>query len=168
MDSPALQLYHADATLVEALPVRGVGWVLRWAAAAAVIAFTLALSAAFALQLSAEATLRRAAAAGLREAALPRATSESVVSVVRRQLAARPKLMRGVQLQLTSAGVPIRGVISSGDTSQLSLTLTVPASAALPRSLALFTGDSTIRVQAGAEASAAIRPAARFAAPLSP
>jgi hypothetical protein len=150
------------------LPVRGVGWVLRWAAAIAVFAITLALIAAFAFQLSAEATLRRAAAAGLREAALPRATSASVAAVVRRQLAARPRLMRGIQLQLASDGVPIRGVISSRGMSQLSLTLTVPASAALPSSLALFAGDSAIRVQAGVEAPPTLRPAARLAAPLSP
>jgi hypothetical protein len=168
MDSPALHLYHADARVVGELPTRGVGWVLRWAAASAVFVLTLALIAAFAFQLSAEAVMRRAASAGLREAALPRATSGSVAAVVRRQLAARPKLMRGAQLQLEANGVPIRGVIPRSEASQLSLSLTVPASNALPRSLAPLVGDSTIRVQAEAAASPAIRPAARFAVPLSP
>jgi hypothetical protein len=168
MDSPALQLYYGDVRVVGELPTRGVGWVLRWAAAYAVFVVTLALIAAFALQLSAEADLRRAAAAGLREAALPRATYESVVAVVRRQLAARPRLMRGFQLQLAADGASIRGLIPANSASQLSLTLTVPASNALPRLLAPFVGDSTIRVQAGAHESAVTSPTARFAAPLSP
>jgi hypothetical protein len=76
--------------------------------------------------------------------------------------------MRGIQLQIAADGIPIRGVIPAGSESQLSMTLTVPASNALPRLLAPLVGDSTIRVQAGAHESAVASHAARFATQLSP
>jgi len=147
MDSPALQLDRGDAAVVEQLPMRGVGWVLRWAAALTMLAFSVLVFAAFAFQLSAEAALRQAAAAGLREAALPRSTSASVAVVVRRQLAARPRLLRATQMQLLSNGVPIRGPIRSLSSARISLSLTAPTVDVLPSSLAVLAGDSQIRVQ---------------------
>lgn len=147
MDSPALQLYRGDAAMVDNLPDRGVGWVLRWAAAIAVLAFATVVIASFALQLSAEATLRRAAAAGLREASLPRSTSDSIAAVVRQQLSARPQLMRAMRLQFAANGVPIRGPFHNASGEQLALSLAVPTVEVLPRWLKLLAGDSVIRIQ---------------------
>lgn len=147
MDSQALQLYRGDSLSEHRLPVRGIGWVLRWAAAIAVLAFTILVLVAFAYQLSAEAALRRAAAAGMREAALPRSTSDSVAAVVRQQLSGRPQLQRALQLQLAAGGVPIRGPIEMSKVSPLSLSLAVPTANALPRPLGALAGDSLLRVR---------------------
>lgn len=148
MDSPSLQLYLGDTVITDGLPKRGVSWVLRWAAAIAVLAFTMVIIAAFGFQLAAESALRRAANAGLREAALPRSTSESVAVVVRQRLSAHPRLQRALHLQLAAHGSPVHGLIHAEQDERLSLSLTVPTSAAMPRWLRLFAGDSALRVQA--------------------
>ena len=66
--------------------VRGVGWVLRWAAAIAVFGVAGIVLLDFACRLGAEQALARAATAGLREASLPRATSRSVEQSIRGEL----------------------------------------------------------------------------------
>ncbi|MGE3641065.1 MAG: hypothetical protein AB7G28_21095 [Pirellulales bacterium] len=148
MDAPAFHIYRGDTATAQHLPLRGIGWVLRWAAAMAVFGFTLLVLAAFAFQLSAEQALRTAARAGLREAGLPRSTRESVAAVIRQHLAARPRLMRATQLQLHVNGSPVVGPVAHDTDKRLSLSLSAPASLAVPRWLSLFSGDSTIRAQA--------------------
>lgn len=146
MDPPALQIYRADTATVEGLPVRGIGWVLRWAAVIAVFGGTLLVLTAFACQLSAEQALRQAARAGLREATLPRSTAESVAAVVRSHLSMRPRLQRASQQQLTANGVPVVGPVRVDAGTILCLSISVPASRALPRWLAPVAGNSPLRV----------------------
>ena len=76
MDAPALHLFTVSERAIDELPVRGVGWVVRWAATLVVLCVSAAILTAFAYQLIAEQALVRAATAGLREAAC-RARHES-------------------------------------------------------------------------------------------
>src|SRR5437764_1142099 len=61
---------------------RGVGWVLAWAGALAVLATGAGVLTEFAYVLAAERTLSVAARAGAMEATLPRATYQSVTAAV--------------------------------------------------------------------------------------
>ncbi len=138
MDAPALQLFRGDNGAGEPLPVRGVGWVLAWAAALAVLGVSLVILAAFAYQLSAEQALARAATAGLREATLPRATSRSVAAVVQHQLANHFALQRATTIRLERNGSPVKGAIRPQIGDQFSVALSAPARAALPGWLGVF------------------------------
>jgi hypothetical protein len=129
MDASALHVFSGDENLVTPLPVRGVGWVLRWAVTLAILAASGAILLGFGYQIAAERTLARAAAAGLREAALPRATHESIAAVVRRRLAETLALDRATRVQLAN---------SNGETS---IGLAVPVSAVLPRWMSVVTGS---------------------------
>ena len=139
MDAPALELFRGDECPFEVpaknLPVRGVGWVLQWAATLAVLYVSAVILTAFAYQLAAEQALARAAAAGLREAALPRATSRSVDAVVRHQLASHFALDRATTISLERNGSPVKGVVGPRPGDQLSIALSAPSGAALPRLL---------------------------------
>src|SRR3972149_1143722 len=104
MGAPTFELFRGDDCRCQPVPVRGVGWVLRWAAALTVLAASAAILLAFAYQLAAERALAGAAAAGLREASLPRATSGSVEAVVRRQLAGRFDVHRATTVELLQNG----------------------------------------------------------------
>jgi hypothetical protein len=126
MNTPALLLFHGDDCAGndcagDALPVRGVGWVLRWAVVTAVLAVSAMVLTAFAYQLAAEQALARAAQAGLREAALPRATNASVEAAVRRRLADSSAFERATQVRLAKVG------------DRTSVSLSVPSAAVLPR-----------------------------------
>ncbi|MEX2091285.1 MAG: hypothetical protein WD971_01345 [Pirellulales bacterium] len=138
MDAPALQLFRGDACAGEPLPVRGVGWVLRWAMVLAVLAVSAVILMAFAYQLSAEQALARAATAGLREATLPRATSGSVEAVVQHQLANHFALQRATTIRLERNGSPVKGVVCPQLGDQFSVALSAPARAALPDWLSAF------------------------------
>jgi hypothetical protein len=112
--------------------VRGVGWVLRWAAALAVLGVSAAVLLAFAYQLAAERAMSRAAAAGIREAALPRATSRSVDAAVRRQLANHLDLDRATEIAVERNGWLVRGAVRPRTCGRVAVTLSAPAAAALP------------------------------------
>jgi hypothetical protein len=143
MDASALHVFSGDENLVAPLAVRGVGWVLRWAVTLAILAVSGAILLGFGYQLAAERALARAAAAGLREAALPRATHESVVAVVRRRLAETLALDRATRVQLTSSD------------GQRSIGLAVPVSAVLPRWMSVVMAGELgeIRVRSSQPAS---------------
>ncbi len=117
--------------------MRGVGWVLRWAATLAVLAVSAVILLTFAYQLAAERTLARAAAAGLREATLPRANSRSVETVVRHHLVGCFDLHRATTIELQQNGSPVKGVVRPQSGDQLSLTLSVSPAASLPRWLSI-------------------------------
>jgi len=119
--------------------VRGVGWVLRWAAALAVLSASATILVAFGYELAAERTLAQAAAAGIREAALPRATGRSVERAVRRQLASFLDLDRMTKITLERNGWVVRGAIQRQAGDLVSLTLSAPGDAALPRWLHVLT-----------------------------
>jgi hypothetical protein len=147
MDSPGLTIYRQDSIALDTLPVRGVGWVLKWAGTIGVLLLSTTILASFAFQLAAERTLANAAAAGLREAALPRATSESVAAVVRQQLGSGGILVRATKLQLEQNGQPLRGVIRPKSGDQFAISLSVPARAIMPRWLPMHAWLSSGVVQ---------------------
>ena len=130
MDAPALYVFSGDEICARPLPVRGVGWVLRWAATLMVLAAAAVILVVFGYQLAAERALARAATAGLREAALPRATNDSVEAVVRRRLAGTLALDRATRIDLTNAG------------GRRSIGLAVPMDVVLPRWLSLVAGKN--------------------------
>jgi hypothetical protein len=165
MDAPALQLFRGDDCKREPLPVRGVGWVLRWAATLAVLAVSAVILLTFVYQLAGERTLARAASAGLREAALPRATSRSVETVVRHHLAGRFDLHRATTIELQQNGSPVKGVVRPQSGDQLLLTLAAPARAALPawlRALVPWQAHAAIATQIERRSTSSSRPARPF------
>jgi len=121
MDVPALQLFPIEAESDEPLPVRGIGWVLGWAAVLAVLTVSAAILTAFAYQFAAERALARAATAGFREATLPRATNRSIEAATRRRLADSFAVDRAVSMSVAKAG------------DRISLALAVPLDHVLPR-----------------------------------
>jgi hypothetical protein len=133
MEASSLQLFCHEPCGVEVLPVRGVRWVLGWAAALVTLLVAIAILSAFAYQLAAEQALTRAAVSGIREAALPRATSESIEAVIQQQLANHSALGRGTKVSITLNGSPARGEICLRAGDRLSVALSVPAIAAFPR-----------------------------------
>jgi hypothetical protein len=131
--------------------MRGIGWVLRWAAAVAVLCFTGGLLAEFAYSLAAELTLARAARAGALEASLPRATLQSVYDTVERRLAERTSLAQHLTLAVQRNGAAVSGAVKTAGGDQMSVTLAVPVHAVLPRWLCPFslrTSTSQIEVRA--------------------
>jgi len=133
MDAPALHLLSASELAIDSLPVRGVGWVLRWATTLAVLCVSATILTAFAYQLAAEQALVRAATAGLREAACERATSRTVDAVVRQQLASHFDVSGATTVFLERNGSPVMGFVAPRSGDQLSISLSVPVEAALPR-----------------------------------
>lgn len=132
--------------------VRGVGWVLCWAAAMAILSWASLTLVAFAYQMAAERTLTEAAQAGIREAALPRATHRSVTESVRRRLAASTSLDRSTTIRIERNGWLVRGLIRPNGGDQLTVTLRASFDAALPRWLTALTpwqrpGEITVRVE---------------------
>jgi hypothetical protein len=112
--------------------------VLRWAATLAVLGMSAVILLAFAYQLAAERALAEAAAAGLREATLPRATSRSVENTVRRHLTRLLALDRATTVLLEHNGAPRKGAVRPQSGDQLSLTLSAPTAAVLPRWLPIL------------------------------
>lgn len=112
--------------------VRGIGWVLKWAAAVCVLSATAIILLSFAYRLAAERALAEAATIGLRAAALPRATTRSVEQSIHRELAKYIGSEGGVSVALQSAGKPVKGAIDHRSSGQLSVTLSAPLAASLP------------------------------------
>jgi hypothetical protein len=133
MESRGLTIYCEEPIACDVLPVRGVGWVLKWAGTIAVLVLAATILASFAFLLAAERVLANAAAAGLREAALPRATSESVAAVIRQQLCNGGILARATKMRLEQNGQPMRGVVRPKSGDQLAIALSIPTGAIVPR-----------------------------------
>jgi hypothetical protein len=107
-------------------PVRGIGWVLKWAAAICVLVASATFVLSFAYRLAAERALNEAAAIGLRAATLPRATKRTVEQAVKLELAKCTGSDRGISVSLQSAGKPVQGAIDHRRFGQLSVTLSAP------------------------------------------
>jgi hypothetical protein len=147
MGASALQVYGSEtATRIE-LPVRGVAWVLRWAAVVTVLSYSAIVLAAFSYHVSAEHALHQATKIGLREAALPWATSESVETVIRQQLSARHPGLRAASLQLTAGGRRLHGPLRFNEGERLAVSLSVATADFVPRWLTLLTGESVVVVR---------------------
>jgi hypothetical protein len=121
-----------DAAKLVDKNVRGIGWVLRWAAAILVLGITGIVLLDFAYRISAEQALVRAAAAGIREAAMPRATSHTIEQSIRRELGGCYLLGGKTSVALQSAGRPVKGSIAGKTGGGFTITLSAPVDAALP------------------------------------
>jgi hypothetical protein len=142
---------QASCDLPTSIPIRGVGWVLRWAAAFGVLWFAGCVLTEFACCLAAERTLGRAARAGALEATLPRANYQSVVDTVTRRLANRVALSEKLALVVHRNGAAVGGALRTVGGDRIAVTLTVPARAVAPNwlsVLSLRTGESQIEVRA--------------------
>jgi hypothetical protein len=130
---------------------RGVGWVLRWAAAIAVLWVAGCVLVEFAYCLAAEHTLTRAARAGALEATLPRASFRSVGDSVERRLVQRASWTERLTLSVHRNGAAIGGAIQAAGGDRMGVTLAVPVRAVVPpwlSSISLRTGLSQIEVRA--------------------
>jgi hypothetical protein len=111
---------------------RGILWVLRWAAALAVLSFSCGVLTEFAFCLAAEHTVNRAARAGALEATLPRATSKSIAESVMRCLAGYHNASRQTRLVIEQNGKPILGRLIVQPNDRISVHVAVPGNAVLP------------------------------------
>ena len=111
---------------------RGVGWVLQWAAAVAVLGFAASVLTEFAYLASAERSLNLAARAGVVEATLPRATVQSVTAVVERRLASYPQLNGQLQLSVLQNDTPVDQRLRVRDGDRVVITLSAPTSSLGP------------------------------------
>jgi hypothetical protein len=133
------------------LPMRGVGWVLQWAAACAVLFFAASVLIEFGYCLSAEQALARSARAGVLEATLPRATHQSVASIIDRRLVDYPTLSNRLRFSFHHNGVPVTAALDPRDGDRLTVILAAPTDAALPqwlRAMKFWRRDGQIEVRA--------------------
>jgi hypothetical protein len=114
-------------------PIRGVTWVLRWAAALVVLIFSCGVLTEFAYCLVAEHTVARASRAGALEAALPRATTKSIAQSVTQRLAGYPSASGKTRLIIRHNGKPILGRLKVQPGDRISVHVEVPSTAVLPR-----------------------------------
>jgi hypothetical protein len=132
-------------------PTRGIGWVLKWAAAAAVLFYATTVLTEFAYSLAAEQLLVRAARAAVLEATLPRATVQSVEQSVYRRLGDTVASQGRVKLALLQNGVWVSKKHQPRGGDRLSITVTIPAQALMPnwlRRLTLWRGSAIVRARA--------------------
>jgi hypothetical protein len=121
--------------------VRGIGWVLKWAAAIGVLALASILFLDFAYRLVAEQALGRAATGGLRCASLSHGTPLSVNAAMCHELG--PDLLRGAQVRVQFGPPAGRPSLQRQVGAVKSVTISVPATNALPdwlRALSPFFG----------------------------
>jgi hypothetical protein len=123
---------EACETIARGEVVRGVGWVLKWAAAVAVLCVAAIILLNFAYRLAAEQSMIRAARAGIREASLPRATNRTVEQSIRRELVGCYRLGSDTDIALRTAGRPIKGIAANKSDGVFSVTLSASVNAALP------------------------------------
>lgn len=119
--------------------IRDARWVLKWAAAFAILVVAAATLLEFSYLMAAERTLNVAARAGAMEATLPRATYESVQAAVQRHLADYSQMHGQVQLTLLRDGQAVAKQLHAGDGVRFSIVVKVPALAALPAWLTKLT-----------------------------
>jgi hypothetical protein len=133
---------------------RGAGWVLRWAAALGVLAWSASVLVEFGYCLAAEQTLARAARAGVMEATLPRATGHSIEQVIWKRLDEWAIPHSGARIALVHNGTPVAGVFQPRPGDRISITLTVSSQAVLPgwlQAVTSWSGDRPITAHAERE-----------------
>ncbi len=132
-------------------PTRGIGWVLKWTAAAVVLFYSTTVLTEFAYSLAAEQLLVRAARAAVLEATLPRATVHSVEQLVLRRLGDAVASQGGVKLALLQNGVGVSKKLQPLGGDRLSISLAMPAQALMPdwlRTLTLWRGSAIVQARA--------------------
>jgi hypothetical protein len=137
-DALSIALNDDDAHVSRAFPTRSARWVLLWTAAIAVLLIAVGGLTQFAYMIAAEHTLNVAARAGATEATLPRATYQSVTAAVERRLVKYPLLSGQLQVNLLQNGTPVGQKFRAGDGDRFSITISVPASVAMPTWLRKF------------------------------
>ena len=134
--------------------VRGVRWVLQWAAALAVLTVATSVLVEYAYLLAAEQALNLAAKTGATEATLPRATYQSITAAVERRLASYPQLNGQLQLRLLRNGTPVGRQFRASDGDRVSITLSAPTSSVVPGwlyKISLWRGDARLNAHAERE-----------------
>jgi hypothetical protein len=119
---------------------RGVGWVLKWAAALAGLIYSATVLAEFGYALTGERLLARAARAGVLEATLPRATPRSVEQTVWRRLEGRVGSRGAVKLVLLVNGTGVGQQLRPQGGDRLTLSLAMPSQTMMPHWLRTFSG----------------------------
>lgn len=145
-----------DWDLIDALPdrpayTRGVGWVLLWAGSLAVFAIVAGMLAQVGYLVAAEHSLKVAARAAATEATLPRASYQSVVATVNRRLESQPQLAGHLTLTMLQNGVPVLEKFQAREGDHFSVTLSAPATSAIPDWLMQFSlcrAQSTLTAEA--------------------
>jgi hypothetical protein len=130
---------------------RGVGWVLVWAGALAVLVIAAGVLVEFAYVLAAERTLSIAARAGAMEATLPRATYQSITAAVDRRLNQYPSLAAQLHLSLLQNDALVQSQFRPHEGDRFAITLSGPSSSAIPdwlRALMFWRGESAIQAHA--------------------
>lgn len=131
---------------------RDVRWILKWAAALAVIAIAASQLTAFAFVWHGERQLELAARAGASESILPRATYATISAALERRLASYPQLRHYLQQTVLQNGRPVGPRFQAGEDDRISVTVSAPASAFLPGWLThLPTWRSEVLITARAE-----------------
>jgi hypothetical protein len=132
-------------------PRRTAGWVLRCAAALAVLGVAATLLAENAYLLIAEHALASAARAGALEATLPRASYQSIAASVERQLTEYPRLAGRLRFGLVQNGFPVGRRFRAAPGDRLTVMLSAPTSAMLPdwlQAVRIWRGESELRQSA--------------------
>jgi hypothetical protein len=158
-ESPALRIDYFTPTPLPQLeeteccaaPKRGVGWVLKWAAAAAVQMFAAGILFQFTCGIAAEHQLAIAARAGAIEATLPRATYETVTATIERRLIGYPRLVKELHIGLEQNGSLVQQQFFQHEDDEIAVTLWAPSTAAAPAWLQRFVCNGDSRIQARAE-----------------
>lgn len=117
---------------VRRVPTRGIGWVLLWASALAILLLAGTKVLELCYHMTAELALSRAAKAAVFEATLPQATTQSVREVVLRRLAETSLPVADLRITVWRNGAPVRGALCPAENDQLSVTLSLPTAASLP------------------------------------
>jgi hypothetical protein len=115
------------------IATRGIGWVLQWSAALATLFVAMSVLARFGYCLAAELTLLRAARAGVVEATLPKASFQSVLQSVERQLDEFSEWRSNrLRFSLLQNGAPVGGMLHAREGDRLCVTLALPTPEVLP------------------------------------
>ena len=129
LSSAPLPEPREDITEV-AMPVRDIGWVVKWAAAIAVFVTAGRYLVEFAGTIATEHALHQAAQAGVVEATLPRASRQSVLDTVERRLAKTSIDARQLNLTLLENDIPITGRIHPTQGDRISVVLSADVGSA--------------------------------------
>jgi hypothetical protein len=111
---------------------RDVRWILKWAAALAIISIAAVQLAAFLYLCQAQHALNLAARAGASESILPRANYETIYAAIGRTLANYSQLGSQLQVTVLQNGRPVGRRVSFGEEDRISVTISAPASAMTP------------------------------------
>jgi hypothetical protein len=115
---------------------RDARWILKWAAALAIVAIAATQLTAFCYLCETQHALNLAARAGASESILPRATYETICAAIARRLANYPQAETQLQVTVLQNGRPIGRRLRFDEEDCISVMISAPASAMTPSWLA--------------------------------